>query len=113
MTAEDVAEALLALLPFHKCGFYLEHNPQKDVHETVKQHDAARGMGGIVGDWVSEQERLKAIESDELWSVQWYPQTPIGFNALAAYSLGALLKAVSEFEDADAGKRETHAGIDQ
>ena len=90
----DVAEAFLDLLPPHKCGFHLEHNPHKLYHETVEDHCADEGW-----EMVSEDERLKAIETDELWTVQWYPETPIGFHALSAQSLGALLDALSKFPE--------------
>lgn len=44
-------------------------------------------------DWASDDERERAIEMNRVWTVQWYPNTPVGFCAVAASSLGAALEA--------------------
>lgn len=41
-------------------------------------------------DWASEEERLKALRENSVWTLQWYPNTPIGFNRIGASSLPAL-----------------------
>jgi hypothetical protein len=46
--------------------------------------------------WVSEDERKRAIALNSMWSVQWYPQTPIGFCVVHASSLTAALNAALE-----------------
>jgi hypothetical protein len=33
----------------------------------------------------------RAIATDELWTMQWYPETPVGFCVLHASTLAALL----------------------
>jgi len=71
----------------------LEHNPHKAYYETVQ--DYVGRDRDLAGDWVSPEEREKAFESQELWTVQWYPQTPVGFNYLQASSLEALLEAIA------------------
>lgn len=45
-------------------------------------------------DWVSEDERLKAIETNSVWTLQYYPNTPVGFNCIGASSLPAILRAL-------------------
>lgn len=45
-------------------------------------------------DWVSPEERQKAIDTDSIWSCQWYPITPIGFCKLAASDFNTLMNAV-------------------
>lgn len=52
-------------------------------------------------DWVSEEERQKARKTNSLWVLQWYPNTPIGFNAIAASSLPALFEALRSGEYAN------------
>jgi hypothetical protein len=42
-------------------------------------------------DWVSPEERQKAIDGNSLWECHWYPKTPIGSHTVAASSLSALL----------------------
>ena len=42
-------------------------------------------------DWVSEEERTKAREQNSIWTLQWYPHTPVSFNCIAASSLTAIM----------------------
>jgi hypothetical protein len=46
--------------------------------------------------FVNEAEWDKAIREDSVWSLQWYPETPIGFHILCASSLEAIEQAVKE-----------------
>lgn len=84
---EELAEGLVALLPPHKFGLYIEHNAHKDVYEKVERYDPT-------GDWISDDERQKAIEEDDMWTIQWYPETPNSFYALSACSLAVLFRAI-------------------
>lgn len=43
---------------------------------------------------MSEEEKQKALDTGEIWTLQWYPETPVGFICVAASSLTVLLKAV-------------------
>jgi hypothetical protein len=78
------------LFPAHKCSLTLQHNDHRSVYETVEQWCESRCEHF---DWVSDDQRLKAIETDEVWTLQWYPNTPIGSHALAAAELDVLLGA--------------------
>jgi hypothetical protein len=70
-------------LPEHKCGLHLEHNEHRNYYQTVEEcYDPE--------DFVSEEEWLKAIKEDSVWVLQWYPNTPIGFNRIAASTLEAI-----------------------
>ena len=75
-------------LPEHACGLYLEHNRHKDTYESI---DVA--VSEIDEDaWVSLEEKQKALDTGELWTLQWYPNTPVGFYRIAAASLEKLLE---------------------
>jgi hypothetical protein len=76
-------------LPPHKCGLYLEHNAHKDVYYTVEQHYNPDRF-------VSMEEWDKAVREDSVWTLQWYPDTPIGFYLIAASSLEAIQQALKE-----------------
>jgi len=80
--------SLLQQLPKHNCGLYLEHNPHKDCYEDVETFTL------LDDSWVSPEECQKAIISNELWTLQWYPDTPIGFHRVMASTLEAILSAV-------------------
>lgn len=54
-------------------------------------------------EWVSDEERVKAIETNSWWSAQWYPDTPVGFCSISASSLQALLAALAEIAASDDG----------
>jgi len=78
----------ITIFPKHKCGLYLQHNPHLDIYETVER-------------WLKDYDDMYnfrkgheeiCIRNNEIWTLQWYPDTPIGFIAVASYSLKELLK---------------------
>lgn len=83
-------------LPEHKCGLFLQHNEHRDYYEDaeyyINQHKDQY-------EWKSEEHKKRAIETDEIWTLQWYPNTPIGFLAVAAPTLEELLEFANEDED--------------
>ena len=93
-----MVEKLRAVLrfPAHKCGLYLTHNTHKDAYETVAEWAADREVRGYSADWVSDEQRDLAFASDEVWELQWYPDTPIGSYSLCAADLDVLLAAACE-----------------
>lgn len=79
--------------PPHKGSLHLAHNEPKSNYETVAQ---AIERGGYWSDgWISEEQKQKAIDTNECWSLQWYPDTPVGFHLLHAADLDALLAAAA------------------
>ena len=96
----DAVEVVLALLPEHDISLSIEHNPHKVNYETVEEwftyesdrHDRTRAA--LEADFVSPGEVAKAIAQNEMWEMQWYPNTPVGFNVRYASSLAALLGAL-------------------
>lgn len=81
--------------PRHEASLHLTHNDHKTVYQTVQQSidDESHGYGKDC--WVSEEQKQKAIETNDCWILQWYPDTPVGFHILAAADLDALLAAAS------------------
>jgi hypothetical protein len=82
--------------PEHKASLHLTHNEHKSYYQTVAQAVEEQSHG--YKDWVSEEQKQKAIETNDCWYLQWYPETPIGFNILAAADLDVLLQAALEDE---------------
>jgi hypothetical protein len=70
----------------------LSHNEHKNYYQTVAESIAAGDHGYDC--WVSDEQMQKAITTDECWTLQWYPITPIGFNILSAADLDVLMAAV-------------------
>jgi hypothetical protein len=84
--------------PDHKCSLTLTHNAHRDYYESVEQWEAKLkecgsmdGAGPVEIGWVSVEQRDKAIATDNVWEIQWYPDTPIGFFRLLACDLDVLL----------------------
>lgn len=75
------------VFPGHKCSLTLSHNPHKDVYDTIEVY-----IERLCGEWVSEEEKVKALETNDFWMLQWYPNTPICFFLLYAHNLDKLLE---------------------
>lgn len=74
--------------PEHKASLTLTHNEHRDYYESVEDWEAFHDDGTV--DWLSQEQRAKAIETDSVWCLQWYPDTPVGFCRLFAADLEAL-----------------------
>jgi len=73
--------------PEHKAGLHLMHNDHKSVYEPAEQWIADNEWCN----WQSDEAKQRAIATDSIWTLQWYPETPVGFIALAAPTLEELL----------------------
>jgi hypothetical protein len=77
----------------------LLHGKFSSINITYNDHsvnymDAATAISdGSYGyvEWVSEDEKVLASEKNSVWVLQWYPNTPIGFCAVAASSFAVCL----------------------
>lgn len=68
-------------------SFSIEWNPHRTNYETIEQW-SSRFLDEL--DWVSPEEKERAIREDSMFVLQWYPVSPIGFNYWAASSLEAI-----------------------
>lgn len=86
---------MLDWFPPHKAGLHLTHNEHKNCYISVEEHCQ---FGGDLGheDFVDEEDFRRACETDELWELQWYPDTPVGFNLCRASSLDRLIDLVKK-----------------
>lgn len=84
------------LFPPHECELILSHNSHKSYYRTVVQ-SIEDGDHGYTDDcWVSPEQKAKAIETNDCWSIQVYPNTPVGFYNMTASDLDVLLAAARE-----------------
>lgn len=87
---------LADLFPHHEVSLSLTHNEYKNyylsIEDAVKEIDTGQF-------WVSSDERTFALATGDIWEMQWYPRTPIGFYKLAASSLHAVLNAAQQLAD--------------
>ena len=90
-------------LPRH-ISFTLEHNPQTAMYTTVRDF-VEQGAGEFFEDeWVSPEQRAKAIATNELWTATWYPDTPTGCCVLSASDLDVLLAKLAEIAGEESGE---------
>lgn len=87
--------------PAHKASLHLTHNQHLAYYRTVADEIADEDHGYTDDCWVSPDQRQKAIDTNECWTLQWYPETPVGFCILSAADLDVLLQSA---RNADAGK---------
>lgn len=85
--------------PKHEGSLHLTHNQHKNYYQTVEQMVLEEDHGYT--DWVSEEQKAKAIATNDCWFLQWYPHTPVGFCILAAADLDVLLEAANKEEKAE------------
>lgn len=76
------------IFPEHKCGLHLTHNQHKDYYETVERYFENGWMEGFA----SEEDKQRMIAADEIWELQWYPDTPVGFYKVVGVTLEEVLK---------------------
>ena len=74
----------------------LHHNDHRNVYERVEERYEDKKFGDWDFTWVSEEQKAKAIETQDVWELHWYPDTPIGSCSLLACDLDVLLAAAAE-----------------
>ena len=65
--------------PRHAASLHLTHNQHKAYYQTVAQSIEQDDHGYQADCWVSKEQKAKAIATNECWTLQWYPNTPVGF----------------------------------
>jgi hypothetical protein len=73
-------------------SLFLTHNQHKVYYEPLAEYIQKFGDE----EWVSLDEKAKALETNDLWELCWYPETPVGSHLLCASTLDALMAAVEE-----------------
>lgn len=85
---------LLTLLRGEFSSLTIGFNENHACNYTTAQgwHDDGFYGGGRDGDhieWASEDERQKALRENSVWTIQWYPDTPVGFRCVGASTFEA------------------------
>jgi hypothetical protein len=69
----------------------ITHNEHKLYYQTAKQFIEE---GHVKSCFINQEEIDKAIETDEVWSVQWYPDTPVGSCIVYASTLSVIFEHI-------------------
>lgn len=78
--------------PTRAGGLTLKHNDHKGVYESAEKYANNEFLRDA---WESEEEKQKAILEDSIWTLQWYPETPVGFCVIAASTLEKLRERIA------------------
>lgn len=78
--------------PPHKCGLHLAHNENRNYYETVGEYLSGDTQSGPA--WETADHAKRAIETNEIWELTWYPDTPVGSHRIAAPTFGELMAFV-------------------
>jgi hypothetical protein len=88
-------------LPRH-IALDIRHNDHKADYRTAREWWGEQGPSGAMSfdddEWASPEEFAKAMESDEVWVIHWYPDTPVGSCTVLASTLEAALAAAQDDE---------------
>lgn len=96
MDLQKLETMLLSLLDGEHTAIYLTFNDVHSInHASAKEWVEKWDGYDEPDDWLSESERDKAIAENSVWTLQWYPRTPIGFHTVRASSLKTLIEAVA------------------
>lgn len=75
-------------IPKHDCGMFLSHNENRSSYMSVAKWIDTLGIED--DEWVSIEEKAKAVATESVWCLQWYPDTPVGFYRVFASSVEAI-----------------------
>lgn len=70
---------------------YEHHNYYESVDQLVSDYN-------LTETFVSPEDYRKCIETDSLWVIQWYPDTPIGSYIVSGSTLEICMSRVMEIE---------------
>jgi len=88
------------LFPRHKVCLSINHNNHRVYHESIERYidDLESGSSSP---WKDSNARERAIDTDELWEMTWFPDTSAGSYSICAPTLTELLTYAKEIELTD------------
>jgi hypothetical protein len=91
-TPEDLLFLLNGKYSSLTVGFNDVHAPNYKTAQEYRDEYFAYGHPDEKNpliEWASEEERMKALRENSVWTIQWYPKTPIGFHCVGASTFEA------------------------
>ncbi|MBP2494684.1 hypothetical protein ABID82_007195 [Methylobacterium sp. PvP062] len=100
MTVPELETLLKSLLKGEFSSLTISFNDSNAPnYSTVQKHAEGWPDWDNHTDWVSDEERARAIETNSWWNVHWYPDTPVGFCSISASTLPALIAGLCALGD--------------
>lgn len=94
-TTTEAVMDFLALLPVHSCHLQLSHNEHRVYYVPASSYANDKIYAGA---WKDDEAKARAIATDEIWELQWYPNTPVGFRLVCAPTLLELIELANDEE---------------
>lgn len=85
-------------LPTELCGLTINHNPNRVLYQSVKEYiEQLEELGAShIDEWKDEKSKQIALETNQLWEIHWYPNTPVGHCIVFAPTLEEALELACE-----------------
>lgn len=91
LCAADIELALRSLISGEHSSLSLEFNPHACNYIDAVGANKHHAFDHVA--WVSDEDRVLALNGNSVWILQWYQDSPVAFMAIAASSLEKLLAA--------------------
>ena len=91
---KELEKKLRSLLKGENTGLIIEFNQHRVYY--VKAAEAVEDGTYDYADWISEEEKQKAIATDSVWNLHWYPDTPIGSHSILGSTLESVVNSALE-----------------
>ena len=85
--------------PRHKCGLFLTHNEHRDYYQSAQDFiENDLESRECPPEWSTSTSRQCCIDANEIWELQWYPDTPIGSYCVVGATLEEVLEWAAEVD---------------
>lgn len=89
---------LLEIISHCKCGVYLTVNQHRDYYKTTSQFiDELFDNDRVDKEDIPDELKKRMIETNSIVHLQWYPETPVGFNNVYGASLEEVIEKASKY----------------
>lgn len=91
-----LASQFAAALPVHSVTLHIVHNQHRSYYQSARDYLLTpHGREADPGDFVDADDYERCLAGDELWEIQWYPNTPIGFVCVFGSTLARAMAAAA------------------
>lgn len=94
----NLDEIIKKLCPGPNGSFSIRWNDEASVNRATVREWLAADLNDTYNekDFISPEEKQKCIDTNSLWTVQWYPANPTSFYLIHAATFEAIMKELEE-----------------
>lgn len=87
-------------LPKH-INIEITHNPHSVYYESAKDYIGEKILyeEWSDNDFISQEDKQVCIDSNDFWTIHWYPKTPVSFCYVVASTLEKALEVANMGEE--------------